>query len=88
MDGIFLIADLYAYREKIVNIQKRMHRLGYGAQSECARDLQEQPITISRLLRGIVVDDVLREEVDKWIFQNEQRMRNALPSVSQLATQP
>lgn len=70
--GIFSIKNLEVYRQQVKSVDQRMKVLGYGSQSECARDLEEQPIAISRLLRGIVVDENLLQNVNAWAIQQEE----------------
>ena len=65
--SIFTV-DLESYRDRVAIASATMKGLYWGAQTDCSSDLGFQPITISRVLRGIEINDELLTKIEMWIL--------------------
>lgn len=65
-DTIFTV-DMTSYRNRVAVASARMRGLYHGAQQQCAEDIGRQPITVSKVLRGIEIDDGLLVAVEAWL---------------------
>lgn len=64
--SIFTI-DFTTYKERVALAAARIKGMYWGAQVDCAEAIGRQPITVSQVLRGIVIDEGLLESIEGWL---------------------
>jgi hypothetical protein len=64
--SIFTV-DILKYRERVAHASATIKGLYWGAQQDCADALGRQPITISKVLRGIEINDELLVQIEGWL---------------------
>lgn len=65
--GLLTVDDVTSYKNRVVLAHARMHALGHGAQRACADYSNEAYATVSRVVNGVFVDEIILTKIEEWL---------------------